>query len=113
MIKLIDWSSKQGLGFAVILCACGLSILWLFIDLPFSSKLLSWGVLLVVGFPLYALLEGLGGEIFSLQRGERISRKRFSWKRIGYGLILQLMILGLAFVLHYLMKTGVPFIRAQ
>ncbi|MDA2911597.1 hypothetical protein MYX04_11800 [Nitrospiraceae bacterium AH_259_D15_M11_P09] len=103
---MINWASRPGQALAILLIACGLSVIWLVTNLQFSSGVVRWIVLGVIAIPVYLLLEGLAGQIFSQESGEGLSRKNFSWKRVWYALFVILLVIGLTVGFRQVFRTA-------
>ena len=85
-----------GVLFVSIILICSL-LLALFPWAP--SSLTGWVILVVVGLPLYVLLEGLGEVVFSEKVGKSISDKAFSGARILYSVAVMLTFYGLVYLI--------------
>lgn len=106
----VGWKERiprYAFGFAVLFVVYLVPILvYIYPHWPLDS--VGWAILILVGFPVSACLELIGGFIFSRQAGQRISAKRFSATRIGIAL---LVFMGLAGGLLFLWSSFEPFIR--
>jgi putative copper export protein len=80
----------------------GFLILQQWPDLPKTK--LGWFLLVLLGPPIYLLGEGFFGWLFSKERGERISNKRFSLLRIAFALSIVLLIFIVATVASFLLR---------
>jgi len=78
------------------LALTGVLLLNLFPYAP--SSLAGWVLLVVVGIPLYVLLEGLGELVFNDKVGRRTSDKDFSGARILFGVVLMLAFYGIVYL---------------
>ncbi len=92
---------RLALPVAVTSTGVALGLLWILSD-AMSMGLPGWIVFAILGVPLYVVAELAGGEVFRTERGESLSKKAFSWKRIWYGLFLYLSVLLIAASLYYL-----------
>jgi hypothetical protein len=101
-INPMSWYVKPPLPITILCLGIVLGLLWILIDLLPSMGILGWLALIIVGLPLYFVGELAGSEAFSPERGEKLSKKTFSWKRVWYGLFLLLSVLLVAASLYYL-----------
>ncbi len=101
-MNLIPWNTKPPLPVLILCLGMVLGLLWILIELIPSMGILGWLVVVIMGLPLYYLGELAGSEVFSPERGESLSPKTFSWKRVWYGLFLYLSVFLIAASLYYL-----------
>ena len=73
----------------VLVTGVALGLLWILSDLAFFTGIIGWIAFAIVGLPLYGIGEVIWANIFSKETGDQISKKAFSWKRVGYGLFLE------------------------
>ena len=104
-LNTINLKSGPAKALAILLVGSGLGLLWIFSDLIFAQGFVGWLIFAIIGLPLYAFAELMWGEILSRDAGERISRKAFSLRRIGYGLLFFLSLLTVASCVYFLAKS--------
>lgn len=81
----------------------GFSALMAWPDLPKSD--FGWLVLLVVGPPVYVAADWFFEWLLSEKRGNRISRKRFSWLRVVIAFFVAVVFVGLSlFIFSAILK---------
>ena len=104
-LNAINWKSGPVKALAILLAGSALGLLWILNALAFAQRFVGWLVFAIIGLPLYAFAELMWGEVVSLDAGERISRKAFSLRRIGYGLLLFLGLFTVASCVYFLAKS--------
>ena len=101
VVKAINWKSRPAQALGVLATGSALGLLWIFSDLTFFSGIIGWIMFTVVCLPVYVIGEVIWEKVFSAEAGERISKKMFSWKRVGYALVLYLSMFLIASVLYF------------
>jgi hypothetical protein len=101
VVNAIDWKSRPAQALGVLVTGSALGLVWILSDLTFSAGIMGWIVFAIVGLPVYVIGEVIWDKAFSMEAGERISKKASSWKRVGYALVLYLSMLLIASVLYF------------
>jgi hypothetical protein len=101
----INWKSGSAKALAILFTGSALGLLWILNDLPFAQGFVGWLVFAIIGIPLYAFAELVWGEVVSRNDGEGISRKAFSLRRTGYGLLFFLGLFTVASCVYLLAKS--------
>ena len=104
-INAINWKSGPAKTLAILFVGSVLGLLWIFSDLAFAQGFVGWLIFAIIGLPLYAFAELMWEEVMSQDAGERISRKAFSFRRIGYGLLFFLSLFTVASCVYFLAKS--------
>ena len=104
-LNAINWKSGPAKALAILFTGSALGLLWILNDLAFAQGFVSWLVFAIIGLPLYAFAELMWGEVMSQDAGESISRKAFSLRRIGYGLLFFLSLFTVASCVYFLAKS--------
>jgi hypothetical protein len=104
-LNAINWKSGPAKVLAILCTGSALGLLWILNDLAFTQGFVGWLVFAIIGLPLYAFAELMWGEVTSQGTGESISRKVFSLRRIGYGLLFFLGLFTVALCVYFLSKS--------
>jgi hypothetical protein len=104
-LTAINWKSRPAKALAILFTGSALGLLWVLNDLAFAQGFVGWLVFAIIGLPLYAFAELMWEEVTSRDAGERISRKAFSFRRVGYGLLFFLSLLTVASFVYFLAKS--------
>jgi hypothetical protein len=78
VVNAIDWKSRPAQALGVLVTGSALGLLWILSDLTFSAGIMGWIVFAIVGLPVYVIGEVIWDKAFSMEAGERISKKAFS-----------------------------------
>lgn len=104
-LNAINWKSGPARAVAILLTGSTLGLLWILNDHAFTQGFVGWLVFAIIGLLLYAFAEVMWGEVMSRDAGEMISRKAFSLRRIGYGLLFFLGLFTVASCVYFLAKS--------
>jgi len=104
-LNAINWKSGSAKALGILSTCSALGLLRILNDLAFAQEFVGWLVFAIIGLPLYAFAELMWGEVTSQDDGERISRKAFSLRRIGYGLLFFLSLFTVASCVYFLAKS--------
>ena len=104
-LTAINWKSGPAKALAILFTGSALGLLWILNDLAFAQGFVGWLIFAIIGLPLYAFAELMWEGVVSQNAGERISRKAFSLKRIGYGLLFFLGLFVVASCVYFLAKS--------
>ena len=104
-LTAINWKSGPAKALAILFTGSALGLLWILNDLAFAQGFVGWLIFAIIGLPLYAFAELTWEGVVSQNAGERISRKAFSLKRIGYGLLFFLGLFVVASCVYFLAKS--------
>jgi hypothetical protein len=104
-LSAINWKSGPAKALAILLVGSALGLLWVLNDFVFAQGFIGWLIFAIIGLPLYAFAGLMWGEVMSRDAGERISRKTFSLRRIGYGLLFFLSLFTVASCVYFLAKS--------
>lgn len=86
------------------LIGAALTALYIFINFypHIPSSLTTWLLLAFAGPPVYLLGAWISEKLFSEKRGRELSDKEFSIKRILYALVIALPLLGLLWLIYFI-----------
>jgi hypothetical protein len=104
LLHAINWKSWPAKAAAVFLTGLALGLFWVFTDLVLDYGVLGWIMFAIVFIPLYAIGEALSDRVLSVEAGQLISDRSFSWKRISVGLFLFIGVFGTASGIYFLLK---------
>jgi hypothetical protein len=104
-LTAINWKSRPAKALAILFIGSAWGLLWVLNDLAFDQGFVGWLIFAIIGHPLYAFAELMWGEVMPQDSGERISRKAFSLKRIGYLLLFFLGLFAVASCVYFLAKS--------
>ena len=104
-LNAINWKSGPAKALAILLVGSALGLLWVLNDFAFAQGFVGWLIFAIIGLPLCAFAELMWEGVVSQNAGERISRKAFSLKRIGYGLLFFLGLFVVASCVYFLAKS--------
>ena len=104
-LNAINWKSGPAKALLILFTGSALGLLWILNDLAFAQGFIGWLIFAFIGLPSYAFAEFMWGEVTFQEVGERISRKAFSLKRIGYGLLFFLSLFTVASCIYFLAKS--------
>jgi hypothetical protein len=105
VVNAINWNSRFAQALVVLITGAALGILSILGDLAFFAGIMGWIVFAIVGLVLYGIGEVIWGKILSAETGGRISKEGFSWKRVGYGLLLYLGVILIASGLYFFVQA--------
>ena len=104
-LTAINWKSRPAKALAILFTGSALGLLWILNDYVFTQGFVGWLVFAIIGLPLYAFAELMWGKVMPQDAGERISRKAFSLKRIGYLFLFFLGLFAVASCVYFLAKN--------